>query len=140
MIFKIYNCDFGFKLDSTNYDFEDVVSLSVESVRRTRLTRGANAKNKAGIVFEEGVREPDKWTVIIQNMSEALQLVLLDAYKNKKRLDVYAIDRTSGSSKMARTGVLSNQPQQLTLDDSPDSMNVQLEFETFDSTEVHKDA
>lgn len=140
MIFKIYDCEFGIKVNGTSYEFVDVAELTIESTRRNRLTRGANAANKTGLVYQEGMKDPDKWTLPILNMSADLKEVLDGAFENQDRLDVYCIDRNSGSSKMAKQAILCNKPQQLTLNDSPDSMNVSLEFETFDSSEVHKDA
>lgn len=139
MRFSIYNCDFGVKVEGVNYDFEHVVELQIEDNERNRLTRGANAKNNIGLVYREGMRDPKRWTIPILNMPAALKEVLDDAFTTQKRLEVYAIDRASGSSKMARLAILSNKPQQLTLDDTPDSMNVSLEFETFDSSETHKE-
>lgn len=139
MIFKIYECDFGIKVAGTSYDFEDVAELQIEDPERNRKTRGSNGKNKRGITYKEGVREPKKWTLPILNMPAALKLVLDSCFENQTDVDVYAIDRKSGSSKMARTAVLCNRPMQLQLSDSPDSMNVSLEFETFDSSEVHKE-
>jgi hypothetical protein len=138
MIFKIYNCDFGIKVDSTNYEFPDVAELQIEDPERNRLTRGSNGKNKTGLAYKEGVKDPKKWTIPILNMSAALKLVLDGCFDNQTRLEVYAIDRTDGSSKMAKEAILCNRPQQLTINDTPDSMNVSLEFETFDSSEVHK--
>ncbi len=138
MIFKIYNCDFGVKVSGTSYDFTDVAELQVEDPEKNKLTRGGNAKNKTGLAYKEGVKEPKKWTVPILNMSANLKDVLDGCFDNQTRVDVYAIDRTDGSSKIAKQAVLSNRPQQLKLDDSPDSMHVSLEFETFDSSEVHK--
>lgn len=138
MIFKIYNCDFGIKVDGTSYDFEHVAQVSIEDPERNRLTRGNNAKNMTGLSYKDGLKDPKRWTVPILNMSAALKAVLDDCFKNQKRLDVYCIDRGDGSSKWAKNAVLSNAPQQLTLDDTAESMQVSLEFETFDSSEVHK--
>ena len=138
MIFKIYNCDFGVKIGGTAYDFEDVAELQIEDPERNRLTRGANAKNKTGLAYKEGLKEPKRWTIPILNMSASLKSVLDSAFENRTRLDCYCIDRTDGSSKMAKNAILSNRPQQLTIDESAESMNVSLEFETFDSSEVHK--
>lgn len=138
MIFKIYNCDFGVKVNGVSYEFEHVAELAIESSVRNRLTRGANATNKIGLVYKDGLKEPDRWTIPILNMSAELKGVLDAAYENQTRVDVYAIDRTDGSSKMAKNAVMSNKPQQLQLDDTAESMNVSLEFETFDSSEVHK--
>jgi hypothetical protein len=137
--FKMYNCDFGMKIGSTDYVFEHVNGFVIEDPEVTSLTRGANGSNKTGLVYKEGMKEAKTVTVTIMGMSEALQAVLAAAYKDKTRIEaVYSIDRTDGSSKMARNCVLSNQPQQLNLDDSPESMEVQLIFKSFDLSEVHK--
>ena len=138
MIFKIYNCDFGIKVDGTSYDFEHVAQVQVEDPERNRLTRGSNAKNIVGLSYKDGLKDPKRWTVPILNMSLALKTVLDDCFKNQTRLEVYCIDRTDGSSKMAKQAILSNRPQQLTIDETAESMQVSLEFETFDSNEVHK--
>lgn len=138
MIFKIYNCDFGVKINGVSYDFEHVNELTIEDGERNRLTRGSNASNKIGLTYKDGLKEPKRWTIPILNMSIELKGVLDGAYDDQTRLDVYAIDRTDGSSKMAKNAILSNKPQQLTLNDSADSMAVSLEFETFDSAETMK--
>lgn len=138
MVFKIYNCDFGIKVDGVDYQFEHVDSIQIEDPERNRLTRGANAGNKTGLAYKEGVKEPKKWTIPILNMSAALKAVLDSAYDDQTRVDVYCIDRNDGSSKMGKNAVLCNRPQQLTVDESAESMQVSLEFETFDSVEVHK--
>lgn len=138
MIFKMYDCDFGIKYNGVNYDFEHVQDLQIEDPENTRLVRGANAGNKLGLVYKEGIKDPKRITVTIMNMSAALKAVLDSAYENKDRLDVFCINRNDGSSKMAKNAVLSQQPQQLTIDDSPESMNVALVFESFDISEVHK--
>lgn len=138
MVFKIYNCDIGIKVDSVNYQFEDVVEVQIEDGERNRLTRGANGTNKVGLAYRDGIKDPKRWTIPILNMSAELKALLDSCYDNQTRVDVYCIDRNDGSSKMAKNAVLSNRPQQLTLDESAESMNVSLEFETFDSSEQHK--
>lgn len=138
MIFKIYNCDFGIKVDGTSYDFEHVAELQIEDPERNRLTRGANARNKEGLAYKDGLKDPKRWTIPILSMSAALKAVLDGCYDDQTRVEVYCIDRSDGSSKMAKRALLSNKPQQLALDETQESMNVSLEFETFDSIEVHK--
>jgi hypothetical protein len=138
MIFKMYDCDFGVKINGINYDFEHVQDLQIEDPEMTRLTRGANAGNKTGLIYREGTKEPKKMTVTILGMSLALKTVLDAAYENQTRVDAYCINRNDGSSKMAKNSILSTQPQQLTIDDSAESMNVALIFESFDLSEVHK--
>lgn len=138
MIFKLYDCDVGIKVEGTSYDFEHVDNVTIQSTLRNKLTRGANAKNKVGLTYREGIKEPDLWTIPILAMSIDLKQVLDEAFENQTRLEVYCIARSDGSSKMAKNAVLCNKPQQLTLDETAESMQVSLEFETFDSSEVHK--
>ena len=138
MIFKIYNCDFGIKLNGVSYSFTHVQSLQIEDPQSTKLIRGANAGNKTGLAYTEGVKDAKKITVTIIGMSQDLKAVLDDAFDNQSRLDVYCISRDDGSSKMGRNCVLSTQPQQLTIDENAESLNVALMFETFDLSEVHK--
>lgn len=137
MIFKIYDCEFGIKYNGVNYDFEHVEELVIEDPEFTRLTRGSNAGNKMGLVYKEGIKEPKRWTIPILNMSAALKTALDEAYNSRSRLDVYCIAR-DGSSKMARNAVLCQQPQQLTINETPESMQVSLVFESFDTEEKHK--
>jgi hypothetical protein len=138
MIFKMYDCDLGIKVNGVTYDFEHVQDLQIEDPENTRLVRGANAANKLGLVYKEGIKDPKRVTVTIMNMSQALKGVLDTAYEDKTRLEVFCVDRNDGSSKIARNSILSQQPQQLTVDESPESMNVSLVFESFDLSEVHK--
>jgi hypothetical protein len=138
MIFKMNDCDFGIKINGVSYDFSDVDSLTIEDPEFTRLTRGANARNMTGLVYREGTKEPKRITVVIMNMSIELKEVLDGAYVDRSRLDVYAISRADGSSKFGKNAVLCQKPQQLTIEEGPESMAVSLIFETFDLSEVHK--
>lgn len=138
MIFKLYDCDIGIKVNGVNYAFQHVQSLTIEDPEFTRLTRGANAGNKEGLIYKEGIKEPKRLTIPILNMSMELKAVLDAAYEATSRVDVYCVSRSDGSSKMAKNAVLCQQPQQLALDDTPDSMNVSLTFETFDLVETMK--
>lgn len=138
MTFKIYDCDFGIKFNGVNYDFTHVDSLTIEDPENTKLVRGTNAGNKIGLSFKEGLKEPKKWTIPILGMSAALKAVLDDVYNGQARVDLYCIARSDGSSKMAKNAVLCNAPQQLSISEGPESMNVSLMFMSFDTVEAHK--
>lgn len=139
MIFKVYNSDFGMKISGVNYDFTHVDNMQIEDPEFNRLIRGANAANKSGLVYKEGGKEPKRITVTIMGMSPELKAVLDGCFKDRTRIEaVYCIDRTDGSGKMAKDAILSQQPQQLTVDESPESMSVALIFESFDLSEIHK--
>ena len=138
MIFKLYACDVGLKIDGVSYNFEHVSSVTVEDPEFNRLTRGANGTNKIGLSYKEGLKEPKTITCVINDLSIDLKAVLDAAFAAQTRVDVFAISRIDGSSKMGRNSVLCQVAQQLTLDESPESMDVSLMFQTFDLGEVHK--
>jgi len=138
MIFKMYNSDFGFKYNGVDYRFDHVESFTIEDPESTKLVRGANAQNKMGLVYKEGSKEPKRLTVTVIGMTADIYAVLKNIYVKKERLDPYAIDRADGSSKIGRNAILCTEPQQLMIDESAESMNVALIFESFDFDEVHK--
>ena len=138
MIFKMMNCDFGFTYNGVNYDFDHVDSLAIEDPESTKLIRGANGTSKTGLVYKEGIKEPKRVTVTILGVSLAIRNLLVEIYEDKARVDAYCVDRLDGSSKIAKNAILSQLPQQLTVDETPESMNVALIFESFDMVETHK--
>jgi hypothetical protein len=138
MIFKIYDSDFGIKINGTTYDFDQVDDMTIDDPEMTRLVRGANGTNKEGLVYKEGIKEPKKVTVTILGMSSSLKSVLDGVFTDKTRVDVYCVSRSDGSSKIFKNAILSQQPQQLSVNDSPESMNIALAFESFDASEDHK--
>jgi hypothetical protein len=138
MIFKIYESDFGIKIGGVTYNFTHVQNMTLEDPENTKLIRGANAGNRQGLVYKEGLKDPKRITCTIIDMDADLKAVLDAAFENKTRVDVFCISRTDGSSKLGRNSVLATRPQQLQIDESPESLNVALAFETFDLVEVHK--
>lgn len=138
MIFKPYECDFGITINGQNYDFDHIVSFNTEDPERTKLIRGSNAGNKTGLVYKEGIKDAKVVTVTIIGMTSAIFTLLKTAYDNQTRMDCYCVNRADGSSKIAKNAVLSIEPKQLNVDDSAESMNVALTFESFDVSETHK--
>lgn len=138
MIFKLYDCDVGLTIDDVQYFFEHVDSVQIVDPEKTRLTRGANAGNKSGIAYREGLKEAKSITFQIKGISKALHDLLKQVYEDQTRVNAFIVSRKDGSSKTARNAVLGTIPKQLNLDDTPDSMNLQLDLETFDLDEIHK--
>lgn len=137
-VFKMYDCDFGVTLGGVNYLFTHVENMQIEDPERTKLIRGANAGNKTGLVYQEGVKEAKTVTLTVIGMEVAVHDLLKKAYKDKTRMDCFCISRADGSSKVAKNAILSQSPKQLTMDDSSDSLNTALVFESFDIDEIHK--
>lgn len=138
MIFRLYECDLGLKVNGVSYDFTHVADVSIEDPERTRLIRGSNSGNREGLVYKEGLREPKIINLTIMDLTIDIKAVLDAVYENQTRVEVYVISRRDGSNKFAKNAVLAQMPQQLNLDDTPESMNVALSFETFDMGEIHK--
>lgn len=138
MIFKLYDCDVGMTIRGQNYEFDHVDSVTVDDPESTKLIRGANAGNKTGLAYTEGVKDAKTITTSVIGIPMALHNLLKEVYTSKERIDFWAISRQDGSSKMAKNAILSKEPMQLTLDQSPESMNTALTMESFDVSEVHK--
>lgn len=137
-IFKMYNCDFSLKYGGVAYDFEHVEGMTIEDPEMTKLIRGSNAKNKVGLTYTEGTKEPKKVTLTLIGVSAAINSLLAGIYKSKDRCEISCIDRLDGSQKTGKSAIISQMPQQLAVGESPDSMNVTVVFETFDLFEIHK--
>lgn len=129
---KLYDCDIGITLRGVNYEFEHVDSVTVEDPRRHRLIRGANASNKVGLPYTEGIKEASTVTTSVIGIPAELHALLKEAFLAKERLDFWAISRQNGSSKMAKNAILAQEPQQPSLDETPESLNTPLVFESFD--------
>ncbi len=137
-LFKMYDCDFGVTLGGVNYDFTHVENLQIEDPENTKLIRGANAGNKLGLAYKEGLKEAKKITLTVIGMPMDVHALLKAAYDNKERVDCYCVSRVDGSSKIAKNAILCQSPKQLSMSDSADSLNTALIFESFDVEEIHK--
>lgn len=137
-IFKMYDCDFSLTIRGKVYTFTEVENLQIEDPERTRLIRGSNAGNKSGLVYKEGLKEAKTITLTVIGMPPELHNLLKDVYEKRERVDCNCISRVDGSSKIAKNAILAQSPKQLQLDDSPESLNTALIFESFDVSEEHK--
>lgn len=134
----MYDCDFSFTYNDVVYTFTHVENMTIEDPERTRITRGSNAGNKVGIEYKEGIKEAKTITLTVLGMSAAEHNLLKQIYNARDRVEVSCISRSDGSSKVGKNAILSQSPKQLTMDDSPESMNIALMFESFDVEEVLK--
>jgi hypothetical protein len=138
MVFKLYNADCGVVLNGVTYQFDHVENVQIEDPERTRLIRGSNAGNKIGLEYKEGLKEAKVVTMTVIGIPMDLHNLLKSAYAAKTRMEVFCVDKSDGSSKVAKNAVLSQSPKQLSLDDSAESLNTALVFESFDIDEVMK--
>ena len=137
-IFKLYECDVGFVVDGTKYEFPNVNQVVFEDNERNRLTRGASATDEIGLTYRDGIKDPKRILPDVLEMNADLYALFVSLFVNQTRFEFYCISRKDGSSKMGKNCILSNRPQQLNLDETADSLAVSLEVETFKIEEVHK--
>lgn len=138
MIFKMYECDFGVTINGVNYDFPNVDEVTVEDPETTNLIRGANAKDEIGLEYKEGLKEPKTISAVLIGVPSEILELLRGAYNERKRVDYYCISRVDGSSSIGKNAVISQYPRQMTLNESPESMNISVAFRTFKLDEKHK--
>lgn len=135
---KLYDCDVGVVIRGVKYTL-DVDSVTIEDPERKTLTRGANSGNRVGIVVKEGAKEPKVWTTSVVPIPVALHALLKEVYDEEERVELFAISRATGSGKFAKKAILSQRPQQLTLDESVESLNTALVFASFDVEDILKE-
>lgn len=138
MIFKIAESDYGITIRDVDYYFDHVNSFKVENPEKTKLVRGANAGNNTGIVYKEGVKDAKTVTMTVIGIEKDLHNLLKEVYAAQERVSVWGIMKADGSSKIAKNAVLSQEPMQLSMDDSSESLNTDLIFESYDVSENHK--
>ncbi len=138
MGYALYDCNFGITLNGIVYHFTHVDSVQIDDPERTRLTRGANGGNNVGLAFKEGLKEGKTVSVALPDVPMDLHNVLKAAYKAQSRMDLNIVSRSDGSTKIGINCILGQMPQQLNMDDSPESLNTILIFETFEIEEVKK--
>jgi hypothetical protein len=134
----MYDCDFSLTIRGVTYTFTEVENLQIDDPERTKLIRGSNAGNKTGLAYKEGLKEPKTITLTVIGIPAELHTLLKDVYDKKERLDCNCISRVDGSAKIAKNAIMAQSPKQLNLDDTAESMNTALIFESFDVSEVHK--
>jgi len=137
-LFKMYDCDFSLTIRGKTYTFTEVENMQIEDPERTRLIRGSNAGNRMGLVYKEGLKEAKTVTLTVIGIPLELHNLLKDVYDKKERVDCNCISRVDGSSKIAKNAILAQSPKQLQMDDSSESLNTALIFESYDVSEEHK--
>jgi hypothetical protein len=137
-MFALYDCEVSIKISDQFYTFEHVDSVSFEDPKETKLTRGADGRNKQGLIYTQGHKDPEVVTLVLPGVSKSILDVLVSAHSAKSRVEVACI-AADGSAKTAKNGVIRQRPQQLTIDESAESLNVQLIVESFDVSEVIKE-
>lgn len=137
-MFQIWNCDGGITYKGVNYDFPDLDSVSYTFNLKKHLIRGANAKNKKGIIQHEGGKTPDTAEYNVVDCSDELYELLKKIYDNDERIDAYFVDRNTGKYVIYKDALIRDVPRQTTISEDDTSHSFILAVESFNVTEKVK--
>lgn len=131
-MFQQWKSDSGFIYNGFTYYFDDIDSHVMSPQEAKHLTRGANSKNKLGLVYKEGSKTPWTITANVMNLPKGQLEILNKCYENEERIDFFCIDSITGKSKMAYNALVTKMVSQETVSDGEDTYNTALALESFD--------
>lgn len=129
-VFQHWKTSYGFTRNSVSYDFLDVDTVTLEIVEAKHLTRGANSKNKRGVVYKESSKTPSTATVSVLNLPGDIRDILTECYENEERINFYIVDEKTGKSITFADSIISQPPLEEQIGDG-DVYNMDLVFESF---------
>lgn len=138
-MFQIWNCEGGFTYNGVNYDFKDMDSVAYTYSRKNHLIRGANARNKKGILSQEGSKNPDTAEYTVMDCSKAVQKLLLSLFESKERIDAYFIDLNTGEYFIYKDAVIRDKPRQTNVGEDDTSHSFVFAVESFNVKEKLND-
>ena len=139
MTIQLWRSKNGFSRNGTTYEFQDVDSVTVTINERKHLTRGANSTNKKGYVYKENSKQADSVVFNVLNLSAEITNLLINAYKNEERLDIFCVDSITGENFSGKDAIITHKTQQLNITEGEETYNVELEFECFNLELIPKD-
>lgn len=138
-MFQVSLGDAGFSFNSVNYNFSDFDTIDYTYNKKNRLTRGANATNKEGIVYSEGLKVADIAQVKVVDCSIAIYNLLLSIYENKDRINFWFIDRKTGEGYTMKSSIITDKPRQTQISETEDSIGFMFNVESYDMVEKLND-
>lgn len=137
--FQIWKCDGGFTYQGQNYTFQDLDSVAYTYNKKNHLTRGANARNKVGIVSKEGLKMPDVAEYTVLDCSKAIYKLLLSIFEKEERIDAFFIDNETGEYFIYKNAVVRDKPRQTAVGEDDTSTSFIFAVESFDVKEKIND-
>ncbi len=137
--FQISEGDAGFSLGDGNYTFTDVDTIQYTYNEKNHLTRGASGQNRVGVDYKEGLKTPDTAEIRITDCSVAIYKLLLQVFKDRSRINVWFIDRTTGEGYTYKNCVVRDKPRQTEIAEGAESIAFMLAVESFDVSEKLND-
>lgn len=133
--FQIWKCSGGFSYNGQNYEFSDIDSVVYTYNQKNHLVRGANAKNKVGIVSREGLKTPDVAEYTVLDCSKDVYLLLLDLFEKEERVDAFFIDDETGEYFIFKNAIIRDKPRQTSIGEEDTTTSFMFAVESFDVKE-----
>ena len=125
-------CDFYFSRNGADYDVTAAVdSATFEDPERKHLTRGSSGRNKDGLIYTEGIKDPKTITLVLVGLSQEMAAMLSDMYEQEERTDFKIVDRKTGRMRSFKQALISQRPMQGTMSDGAEEQNVQVVLESY---------
>lgn len=131
MSIQLWRSTNGFSKNGTNYDFLHCNSVNVTRNLRKHLTRGANSKDKKGLVYTENTRQANEVAFEVMDLPFAVAQILNQAFKDEERLDIYCVDDATGEAFDGQDCIINHFVMQEQLVEGEETYNITLTFETF---------
>ena len=134
-MFQIWNCDGGFTYKGTNYSFQDLDRVAYTYNLKKHLIRGANAKNKKGIIQHEGGKTPDTAEFTVLECSKEIYRLLKQIFDNDERIDAFFVDEKNGEYVIYKDALIRDCPRQTEISEDDTSYSFVFAVESFNVTE-----
>lgn len=135
-LIQLRKADVSFNYNGPRYDLTKYVDgVTIEDPETKHLTRGGSGKNKKGLSYGEGTKDPKKITIDFVGFPVAYLKLIRQIWEKEDRIDVSCIDRKTGDSRVFKEALVVNNIRQLTMKDGVEEANFQLLLETFDIDE-----
>ena len=132
MLLQLRKCDFGIIYNEVKYDFTEYVDgVTIEDTESKHLVRGRTGVSKKGLIYSESLHTPKRISVSLVGLRKDFFPVFRKIYAEEDRVEVYCIDRKTGNNRVFKDAVLTQEPEQLTMTDGAEEMNLTLVFESF---------
>jgi hypothetical protein len=130
-LLRIWKTEGGFRIDGTDYQIDDFDNVNFTYSGLKHIMRGANGKNKIGIDTREGMKTPDKAIMNVVDCSTEIYDLLLDAYKNDTRIDLYFIDSGNLGKITFNSAKITTVPRQVGIGEEDSNLSFSLSVESF---------
>ena len=130
-LLRIWKTEGGFRINGTDYQIDDFDNVNFTYSDKRHIMRGANGKNKVGIDTREGLKVPSKAIMNVVDCSNEIYDLLLSAFNNDTRIDLYFIDSENLGKITLNSAKITDVPRQVGIGEEDSNLSFSLSVESF---------